>query len=331
MDDLSEGSFSPAPLKRKRPSPSISASDKDESDSNKEDEIELQRKFAPRVPKLTRKASQNLALLKLPPVVQIHSRPFERSTFHPSDSAAILYRLREGVSEEDLVTAAMDNDKDVDEVTADLVESNSRIVTWSDGSQTLLIGTESYDFVTNDAHDVSQHVFSRHEDIQQALGIVEKRVRIQPSTISASRVRVTARVKTPVKRQMMLADVVKAPDVEEKIKARNAQKAAREQARLAARRRAVAQKNMTRARASGLSVSYMEDASDADVSSRYEREIELRKEKEAHRTSRLMNAKRGNGDSAGGVRVKRRRLGKHKIEDDDESERSDVSDDSEEE
>ncbi|KAI8893863.1 Leo1-like protein-domain-containing protein [Globomyces pollinis-pini] len=93
------------------------------------------------------KDNSNLFLLKIPKFLNIESKPFDPETFIPQDEEERVIkttvRWRHGLNEN---------------------ESNARVVRWSDGSFSLLVGDESFDVTTTDIKDRNQFLTFQHPD-----------------------------------------------------------------------------------------------------------------------------------------------------------------------
>lgn len=67
------------------------------------------------------------------------------------------------------------------------VESNSRFVTWSDGSLQLLIGSKAFDVSEHNVQEIQSHLFLEHwKETYQAPGRISRKMKVMPSTSSSS-------------------------------------------------------------------------------------------------------------------------------------------------
>ena len=65
------------------------------------------------------------------------------------------------------------------------VESNARLVKWSDGSRTLQVGDEHLDVLQQDLKDINVFAFARHEDSELMEGCFDlsKRFTFRPTSV----------------------------------------------------------------------------------------------------------------------------------------------------
>ncbi|KAL0342530.1 UNVERIFIED_CONTAM: protein LEO1 [Sesamum calycinum] len=67
------------------------------------------------------------------------------------------------------------------------VESNTRFVTWSDGSLQLLIGKEAFGISEQDAQGIESYLFLRHEQgIYQSQGLISRKMIVMPSFVTSN-------------------------------------------------------------------------------------------------------------------------------------------------
>ncbi|KAK0605216.1 hypothetical protein LWI29_024255 [Acer saccharum] len=143
-------------------------------------------------------------------------------------------------------------------------ESNARFVRWSDGSLQLLIGNEVLDISVQDAQHGQAHLFLRHgKGILQSQGIISRKMRFLPSSLSSNSYRLLTALVDGVKRFYKVKNCVtdidpeREKEEEEKAESQNI----RANVLLNRKRETVNQKyTQTVDRRRQLSTGYLEDA-----------------------------------------------------------------------
>lgn len=243
----------------------------------------------------------------------------------PIEQNPILYRLRQSVE-------VADNETPVDALLRELkrvkynplayrefLESNANLVTWSDGSRTLSVGTQQF-LLIDDAHESQKFVFRRGNKIQICDSSVRKVSRVQPSSTGDAHAKLVmskalerSRNKQGVSKTMLRTLDAGAENKERQARIES-QKREREWVKLEAKKRQVRERYSKPSRP--LSVGALESGDDESE------EDGVRRMEERVDANRLMRAKRPvpqaqNADIA----VKRRKAGARRfIVSDDEEE-----------
>jgi RNA polymerase-associated protein LEO1 len=147
-------------------------------------------------------------------------------------------------------------------------ESNTRLVKWEDGSSSLFIGNECFDVTEQDIREESQlFLFRRQPTAQVAECRISHKLKIQPASISLGLQRKLGTYERFTKeRKVKMAEMDRAPELEEQKLAQLEHERARAQARLEAKRRRKEQLVMENWRNAGMSNEFL----DSDYSSNEE-------------------------------------------------------------
>lgn len=265
-------------------------------------------------------------LVHFPPNISLRSAVTTNLEKVPLEQNPILYRLKPGVKKgKSAAETVMDliKTKGHDPLKlADALQSNANLITWSDGSRTLAIG--STQFLLIDDAIASKHVLFR-EDQEEVLTFeasVKRVVRVQPSSTNDSSTKLamlTAAMRDISKRSegrtMMRCMDDRGEQEEAKAKLENMRRE-RERARLEAKRRQSRERNVRPTRA--LTVDHLESDDESQ-------EDQVRKIEERFDAERLMRAKRAAPPRPREVQVKRRKAGGRRVlgSDEDESDEDD--------
>eukprot|EP00871_Galdieria_phlegrea_P005156 jgi/Galph1/5641/GphlegSOOS_G4200.1 len=141
------------------------------------------------------------------------------------------------------------------------IESNSRLVRWEDGSASLFIGRECFDITEQDISTENQlYLFRRQPTAQVAECRIFKKLKIQPATISKGVQRkLSTSERFAKERRVKMAEMDRAPELEEQKLAQLEHERARAQARLEAKRRRKEQAMMENLKSSGISSEFLEN------------------------------------------------------------------------
>lgn len=247
----------------------------------------------------------------------------------PPEQCPILYRLRQDAVVEDEKTAdtliRRLRECDYDPLRySEFLESNARLITWSDGSRSLSIGMHT--FLLLDDNLGSQHfVFRRGEKVQTFEAPVSSVARVQPSSTTDGRAKLVmakaveraASMRTTSR--TMLRAMEDDSEKQERQARIDSQRRERERLRQEARKRQMKERQSRSNRQ--LSVEFVE-SNDEDSGDEGARRIA-----ERHDASRLMRAKHSmpsHSGGAGDINVKRRKLsGRRVLQNDEETEDDD--------
>ncbi|EME28923.1 uncharacterized protein Gasu_36600 [Galdieria sulphuraria] len=140
-------------------------------------------------------------------------------------------------------------------------ESNTRLVKWEDGSSSLFIGNECFDVIEQDISEESQlFLFRRQPTAQAAECRISRKLKIQPASISSGIQRKLGTYEKFAKeRKVKMAEMDRAPELEEQKLAQLEHERARAQARLEAKRRRKEQLVMENWRSSGVSTEFLDN------------------------------------------------------------------------
>ncbi|CAA3023215.1 LEO1 homolog isoform X1 [Olea europaea subsp. europaea] len=189
------------------------------------------------------------------------------------------------------------------------VESNARIVEWSDGSLQLLIGNEVLDISKQDAQHEQAHLFLRHgKGILQSQGRILTKMKFMPSSLTSNSHRlltalVDSRHKKVYKVKNCITDID--PEREKEQKEKAVSQSIRASALLSRKKEKVKSKyTQPNRRERQLSPGFLEDALDEDDEQDYyeprrsaaRRSFEEDLEMEARAEKRIINAKKGPND-----------------------------------
>ncbi|GJQ13786.1 hypothetical protein GpartN1_g5577.t1 [Galdieria partita] len=140
-------------------------------------------------------------------------------------------------------------------------ESNTRLVRWEDGSSSLFIGNECFDVIQQDISGESQlFLFRRQPTAQAAECRISHKLKIQPASVSLGIQRKLGTYEKFAKeRKVKMAEMDRAPELEEQKLAQLEHERARAQARLEAKRRRKEQLLMENWRNSGISNEFLDN------------------------------------------------------------------------
>lgn len=113
----------------------------------------------------------------------------------PEELNPILYRLKPGTrgdrSTREVMFDVMKKCRSDPSSLLKYLESNAHVITWSDGSKTLSVGSEEFSMIMD--YEASSHfVFRKGDDIQTCETAVRSTYRVQPFSTSAARERVAS-------------------------------------------------------------------------------------------------------------------------------------------
>lgn len=272
--------------------------------------------------------SHNADMMYFPPNISCSMAITDKLDKLPKEQNPILYRLKPQVrGSKSVISTALDViRKNPDPVSwADYFESNANLITWSDGSKTIAIGSQQF-LLIEDALASKHFLFRRGDKIQTCESAINKVVRVQPSSTGdadvklamANAMKKAAGVRR-TNRTMMRCMNDDGEQEEEKAK-QESQRRERERARLEAKRRRARERHVRPNRR--LTVEALE-SNDEDSGEDHVRRLE-----ERVGASRLMRAKREAAPSRPAISVKRRKVGRRKLvgSDDDDDLNSDDSD-----
>lgn len=190
--------------------------------------LHLEAPLEPRPPGFGEGASGkpgSLALARLTNVIAFEPHPFDARRYEPEteavedpESGTSTVRLRtSNVARWRVVRDA--------ETGAPCVESNARLVRWSDGSTQLLVGEEAFEMSTQSIAEEHNHLFQRTSGMLLARGLLQDKVSIRPAGLdTASHKRFAAALDRRHNKASKLQETITVEDPE-------AEKAKREQQR----------------------------------------------------------------------------------------------------
>lgn len=265
-------------------------------------------------------------LVHFPPNISLRGAVTTNLEKLPQEQNPILYRLKPGVKKsKSTAETVMDliKTKGHDPLAlAEVLQSNANLITWSDGSRTLAVGSTQF-LLIEDAV-ASKHVLFRenHEDLLTFEARVNKVARVQPSSTSDARTKLamaTAAMKAISKRpegRTMLRCMDESGELEEAKAKMESLRRERERARLEARRRQARERNVRPNRT--LTVDHLESDDESQ-------EDQVRKMEERFDAERLMRAKRAAPPRPREAQIKRRKAGGRRVlgSDEDESDEDD--------
>lgn len=264
---------------------------------------------------------RSVNMIHFPPNISFHEGITTNLEKVPIVQNPILYRLKPGVRKGRApVDALLDEYKKNPDPLAlnDLLQSNANLITWSDGSKTIAIGSHQF-LLIEDVVGSKHHIFLRGDKIQTYNGDVKSVLRAQPSSTvdaSAKLAMATAASRAANSRsagRTMLRCMNDGGEQEEEKAKIESQKRERERARMEAKRRQIRERHVRPSR--GLTVDALEsNGEDSD-------DDHVRRMEERLGESRLMRSKRSASSRGPDVSVKRRKAGGRRVlvaDDDDE-------------
>jgi hypothetical protein len=133
------------------------------------------------------RADGPVTLLKMPPTIDVPLAPCDpaKDELPVGAGLPLMYRLKPRVTRAD-VERAVDT-YGLARALPLIAESNARLVTWSDGSRTLMIGDEHFAVAADRIAPTSLYIFRKGTDMQSYHGKVGDIFSVQPSTVNRKR------------------------------------------------------------------------------------------------------------------------------------------------
>lgn len=272
-------------------------------------------------------ADSNVNVVHLPPSVSLSSALTTDLEQVPPESNPMLFRLLSNVAAQrgessaetclrELKACRFDPTK-----YSDFLESNSNLITWSDGSQTLSIGSSQFQLV-EDAIASRHFVFQRGEKVQTHHSEVCKVARVQPTSVGDARAKLVMAnaVERAANRGGESKTILRCIDDDAERKKKQAQldqnRRERERVRIEARKRQLKERQARPSRP--LTVEGLE-SNDEDSADDH-----VKRMADHYDANRLMRAKRAPPPPSRGaaeLSIKRRKAGGRRVlADDDDSE-----------
>lgn len=257
-------------------------------------------------------------ILHFPPTVTVPSSIVTRNTRIDTAQTPVAYRLSrsaKGTSPANIIYNALHKGE---AALGDVLESNTNLVTWPDGSRTLMVGDEQF-VIVSDPLVSDYFIFRKGEDVQTFNAKVKAVGRVQPTSVgirsqmalsNSTSMLSSAKRREPRK---VMRTMKEGGEHEERLAKEASFKRERERTKLEARKRLSMDRHMIRSR--GLTTAALEsepEASDEEA----ERVAE-------HNAQRLMKIKRPQPGGHADLPFKRRKAGGRKVlglDDDDEEE-----------
>lgn len=333
-DDEFESDQAQPPMRVLTPPRTPSPNPRDSRENSPFQELPVQREPSPprEVPSFYRTVGTDGAryepinVLHFPPNITLIPAVTTNLDRLPQEQNPILYRLRSDSRSDRAAHATVlefANERKNDPLAlTQMMESNARVITWSDGSKTLSIGDQQFLMIADTI--ASRHfVLRKGTDVHTCDARVKNVMRVQPSTtsdatakVAMARAAMRAASRRPEGRTMLRCMDDSGEQQEAQAKVENNRRQ-RERARLEAKRRQVRERQMRPRRP--LTVDSLERESDDDSGEDQSRRMAERLDAE-----RLMRAKRAPPPRTMDVSVKRRKAGGRRVlgSDDEDSDDS---------
>lgn len=268
--------------------------------------------------------AESLDMFHFPPTISFPTALTTSIASIPVEQNPILYRVKPGMqannkSAVEILMDAYKKDSDIMNLKRYL-QSNANLITWSDGSKTIAIGSQQF-LLIEDAMASKHYVFRKGDKVQTYEAKVKSVARVQPSSTRDARTKFAlanaaankAVSKRPPSRTMLrcMDDDAEQQEAQAKIESHRKE---RERARLEAKRRQARERHARPSRP--LTVETLESDEDDEDAVRQNAE-------RAEASERLMKAKRPPSTSrSSAFPVKRRKAGGRRVVDinDDDSE-----------
>lgn len=258
-----------------------------------------------------------VSLVHMPPTIDVPLLPTDptRDDLQGDCPYSILYRLRSDVRGSDVERAV--SEYGAARAMRHVAESNTRLLTWSDGSRTLMVGDEHFAVTDDKVVPPSMYIFRKGNEVQSYHAKVGHVAVVQPSTVSRKRAALSVGPTAGLaqkKGRVMLREMDGGAEREEQAALSTYHARMREQARLDAKRRKMAEKQIRPEQK--LSRAGLESDEESDDEAMLENHRRLEEEREARlRASKRAAAERHEA-------LQRRKLGARRVlsdgEDDDE-------------
>lgn len=233
----------------------------DDEQKQEETRIEVQ------IPKINTNLGDNIHFVRFPNFLSVEPRPFDAEFYEDEaeedDELDEEGRTRLKLKVENTIRWRKIADASGNETT----QSNARIVKWSDGTQSLIVGNEKFDMNTMPLIGDFNHLFIRQGTGLQGQAVFKTKLTFRPySTNSLTHRKMMGRLAHRINHSIQKVKVIPVTTVDPTVERLKMVKQAEEESRAEARREAMRQKMREKQLRKGISAGYLEDQEDDDNS-----------------------------------------------------------------
>jgi len=219
------------------------------------------------IPKINTNLGENIHFVRFPNFLSVEPRPFDPEYYEDEveedDDLDEEGRTRLKLKVENTIRWR----KQILEDGSEKVESNARIIKWSDGSQSLIVGNEKFDLKTMPLTGDFNHLFIRQGTGLQGQAVFRTKLTFRPSsTNSLTHRKMMGRLAHRINHSVTKVKVIPIAGSDPNQERMKAMKEAEEKARAEQRREQAKQKMRERQIRKGISADYLEDNDDDDNS-----------------------------------------------------------------
>jgi len=246
------GSTSPSASPKRR---AVSSPKSDDEQKQEETRIEVQ------IPKINTNLGDNIHFVRFPNFLSVEPRPFDIEHYEDEaeeeDELDEEGRTRLKLKVENTIRWRKVMDKTTGKET---VQSNARIVKWSDGTQSLIVGNEKFDVNTMPLLGDFNHLFIRQGTGLQGQAVFRTKLTFRPfSTNSLTHRKMMGRLAHRINHSQQKVKVIPVTTSDPNIERQKIIREAEEAGRAEQRREAARQKVRERQMRKGISADYLED------------------------------------------------------------------------
>merc|ERR1711953_1629185 len=241
------------------PKRGFSSPKSDDEQKQEETRIEVQ------IPKINTNLGDNIHFVRFPNFLSVEPRPFDAEYYEDEadDELDEEGRTRLKLKVENTIRWRKITDASGNETT----QSNARIVKWSDGTQSLIVGNEKFDMNTMPLIGDFNHLFIRQGTGLQGQAVFKTKLTFRPySTNSLTHRKMMGRLAHRINHSIQKVKVIPVTTVDPTVERERLVREAEENNRVAMRREATRQKTRERQMRKGISADYLEDNDDDENS-----------------------------------------------------------------
>jgi len=243
------------------PKRGFSSPKSDDEQKQEETRIEVQ------IPKINTNLGDNIHFVRFPNFLSVEPRPFDAEYYEDEaeedDELDEEGRTRLKLKVENTIRWRKITDASGNETT----QSNARIVKWSDGTQSLIVGNEKFDMNTMPLIGDFNHLFIRQGTGLQGQAVFKTKLTFRPySTNSLTHRKMMGRLAHRINHSIQKVKVIPVTTADPTVERLKMVKQAEEEARAEARREAMRQKMREKQLRKGISAGYLEDQEDDENS-----------------------------------------------------------------
>jgi RNA polymerase-associated protein LEO1 len=220
-----------------------------------------------------RDLNQVAMLLKLPGFMGVEKNAYSSRVVMEDELAGVEGNVKDDANNAALLLHAATCIRWRNDPKTGIRQSNSRLVKWSDGSHSLMVGEELFDLSIQSMSAENNYIFGRHaeEGSMECLGKLKERIMIRPYITDDQRHRkylaaaAVASAKANSDVRVKLAVTVADPEMEKQRMVKLEQEKIKARRKLEAKRRNLKQRSFERVARTGLSAKFLEERDEDEL------------------------------------------------------------------